>query len=473
MANDLVQIRYLLPHVSQTALATLCKWANDHGGLPDIRDRKEVRVSRDAVIGVNTPYGPIHVVHEVQGFELELQNPWAGLYHLISTSAGLSWAFARCLERHPGVWSLIVYSDEVTPGNQLAHKHARKVQSLYYSFFELGQFLGNEAFWFTGGLVSSADVRNVEGRWSAILKTFIRQFWSPSTGLDMESAGISIPLHASAGGHRIRLRVRFGAALADELALNLFYDSKGASGLKCCMICQNCFDAKTTRPSVRTSDFAALHTCSDFSKFRPRTEGSINAIVDRLSEAHGTMSKAAFKEVSTQLGFNYNPNGILFDPYLLPKVLPGAHCLFDWMHVFFEKGVVNYHIGQFLYAVRKTNFTCDRVRDYVAMWHWPHNTKMDHVAEIFDGSRGKGILENRLLKCTSSEGRSVLPVFAHFVKAALMDNAEADRKWRLHAEGIIHLAAALQELEAAARGTCNGRRLQHHLEKNLEIYKRL
>ena len=250
--------------------------------------------------------------------EVEFQCPWAALHHFVSTSATLSKILARLHEYNPSSptkpWRLILYSDEITPGNQLAHTHGRKVNSIYYTFFEFGAFLAHEDFWFTGTLVACTTVKIIEGGWSCVMAEFCRQWWA-AKGRDMEVGGISIPL---SGGGRIMLFVTFGAALADELALNMFYGSKGASGLKCCVIDQNCFDGNTSRLSVLNSPWACLHTECDFSKFVPHTTGSINAIVVRLRAA-ALESKTALLEAQTNLGFNYHPRHLLFHDFFVAQ----------------------------------------------------------------------------------------------------------------------------------------------------------
>ena len=236
----LAVIRYQLPVISQSALIQLCKWAHENGGLPEITHARQIREARDTCINVHTPYGPLHKLVRFAtatgNVEVEFQCPWAGLHHFVSTSATLSKILARLHEYNPSSptkpWRLILYSDEITPGNQLAHTHGRKVNSIYYTFFEFGAFLAHEDFWFTGTLVACTTVKIIEGGWSCVMAEFCRQWWA-AKGRDMEVGGISIPL---SGGGRIMLFVAFGAALADELALNMFYGSKGASGLKCCVI---------------------------------------------------------------------------------------------------------------------------------------------------------------------------------------------------------------------------------------------
>jgi hypothetical protein len=38
--------------------------------------------------------------------------------------------------KHP--WTIILYNDEITPGNALKHHNQRKVQAYYWSFREFG-----------------------------------------------------------------------------------------------------------------------------------------------------------------------------------------------------------------------------------------------------------------------------------------------------------------------------------------------
>ena len=158
--------------------------------------------------------------------------------------------------------------------------------------------LGNEDMWFTATLVASSKVSRIKGGMSAVMNLFLRQLWQPD-GLDMERGGVSIPYGNST---RIQRFVKFGVALSDELALHMFYMCKGASGLKCCCLCTNVFDASTERSSVRSDPWAVLHTCSDFTRFKLHTPASIDAVAKRLREASTTMNKRQFGQLQTVLG---------------------------------------------------------------------------------------------------------------------------------------------------------------------------
>ena len=98
-------------------------------------------------------------------------------------------------------------------------------------------------------------MQRVKGGMSKVLGLFISQFWTDR--LDITSGGISIPL---LGHDRIQLFADYGMTLSDELALHLFYMAKGASGLKCCLFCANCYNAKAARSSVKNDGFRIAHT---------------------------------------------------------------------------------------------------------------------------------------------------------------------------------------------------------------------
>ena len=167
----LASIRYTLPWVSQRALLAMCQWAHANGGLPDIHSTYDIRRAREEILDVDTPYGKLLATYHLQNqddswFDFEMLNPWAALYYFISKSKCLSEIFEKLCEIHKpaeAAWRLIYYSDEVTPGNQLAHKHARKVQAIYFSFLEFGPMLSNEDLWFTATLVASSNVSRIKG----------------------------------------------------------------------------------------------------------------------------------------------------------------------------------------------------------------------------------------------------------------------------------------------------------------------
>ena len=90
------------------------------------------------MIGESGPYGPLHKLVPMAGnFQLEVQDPAAMLARVAATP-GLRGLLRRACASPPP-WHLVVYSDEVSPGNPLGYVGARKTWAVYWSILEFGQ----------------------------------------------------------------------------------------------------------------------------------------------------------------------------------------------------------------------------------------------------------------------------------------------------------------------------------------------
>ena len=135
-AHRVGALRSQLPFVSQSALGAVLKLARD-GELPEVSGRNEIRGARDAMCMVMTPFGTLHQkVVVAGGVEIEVCTPAAMLWHA-SRLAPIQRLLERAL-RQPGPLHVVLYADEVSPGNQLAHKQARKTWAWYWSVLEFG-----------------------------------------------------------------------------------------------------------------------------------------------------------------------------------------------------------------------------------------------------------------------------------------------------------------------------------------------
>ena len=140
-SNRIGALRARMPHMSQAAYSAMLE-AGKNGeldGLHGALRTAEVRSSRDAVSQTHTIYGALH--QEIQlsdDLTMEVCAPAAMLAH-----ASAFGPIRRLLERalastESRRLNLILYADEVTPGNNLAHKHARKTWAWYWSVQEFG-----------------------------------------------------------------------------------------------------------------------------------------------------------------------------------------------------------------------------------------------------------------------------------------------------------------------------------------------
>ena len=413
----ITDLRWRLPFVSNNALACMLKLAEGQE-LPT-GSRTTIRRCRDAVVFEMTPYGPLHQKVLVGKYKIEIQNPFAMYWQVCKTSESFSTMMLGTLHRcgndiaHP--WSLIFYTDEVTPGNQLRPENERKLQCAYWSIMEFGPaVLANEDAWMEITCVKSTTVKVMPGNMSELCAALLKVFFS-KTSHNMETTGILLEL---SNGTTVRIFIKFDMKLADESALHMFWGCKGSSGLKCCLRCQNCFDANNKRNIVRadTTGLAVDHTCCDPTKFIPATKASIMNILNHLRTQKLLLENRQFKSLETDLGWNLIPTGVMLDPDLAPIMDPAEQNSFDPMHVYFVGGVFNVHVGVMMHELKPYQITYEKLHEYASLWHWPARVNVNTGVKALDASRAKGSWKAWQFKASASEGISIVPVLAHYAR---------------------------------------------------------
>ena len=88
-----------------------------------------------------------------------------------------------------------------------------------------------------------------------------------------------------------------------------------------------------------------------------------------------------------------------------------------------------------------------------------------------DTERATIHLEEQRFKCTASEGRTLLPVLAHYVRQGLLKSEDANE--REHATCFLELASFVDTLEAAARGHVDVEASRAHASAFMLSFKRL
>ena len=150
--TDVAALKAKLPYITQAALAEVLKLAKKEQ-LPDgVASRHMLRRARDDFVHSMTPYGPIHQRLQLTGsMTIEVQHPMAMVHYCCKHSKVFSNLVQRIAQEFPpsliSQWNIILYCDEVSPGNQLAYKHERKTWAIYWSFAEFGSLLSNEDFY--------------------------------------------------------------------------------------------------------------------------------------------------------------------------------------------------------------------------------------------------------------------------------------------------------------------------------------
>ncbi len=141
----LQSLRARLPYISASALSALLRAvAEDLDALPPATSRADIRSARDTSVAEVTLYGPIHQHSELATnaggvLSVEVQHPLAMLCKMCAASTCFSELIMRCSDSTPAEpLEIILYMDEILPGNQLAYKSARKFWACYWSLLNFG-----------------------------------------------------------------------------------------------------------------------------------------------------------------------------------------------------------------------------------------------------------------------------------------------------------------------------------------------
>jgi len=208
------------PHCSASALGSIIADIGQHGA-PDGNDtigssaetyRKAFRQARDQQIKKDrTPYGPILQTIKVFGksddeVQVTIAHPLALLWKATTDSASFRSFFLHRLKKYPPSpekpWNLVIYTDEVTPGNPMATLNKRKFHAFYWSFLEFGVLaLSREECWFCAMTEHSILIAPLSAGLSQLVAAVLTKFFSDGTNL--ATSGVLLQF----GEHSIRLHI--------------------------------------------------------------------------------------------------------------------------------------------------------------------------------------------------------------------------------------------------------------------------
>ena len=143
-------------------------------------------------------------------------------------------AFTQFPNSQSSPWRLVLYSDEITPGNVLKLNNRRKAACWYLGIVEMMDFLRREEGWLTIGVIRAKMVKTLRGGYSSVARALLRSLFLGNDGVS--TAGVVVHL---LGSPRV-LYFRFDKLLADEAMAKAIWDVTGHGGLKCCTLqCRN------------------------------------------------------------------------------------------------------------------------------------------------------------------------------------------------------------------------------------------
>ncbi len=233
------------PHCSASALGEILTAIKAHG-LPELTDRISMRQARDLITSSPGPYGPIiqHITCEDTNGDaktIPVASPFAAMHSALHESSSFRKFFQTRLRSNPSTpeapWKIILYSDEVTPGNVIATVNNRKFQAMYWSFLEFGvTALSHEEAWFPLMTEFSTTINNLSGGLSQAFGSAIKCFFQPG-GNHMSAGGLSLDF----GDQQVRLFAELGIVIQDGGAHKSVWQCRGDGASKFCILCKNLF----------------------------------------------------------------------------------------------------------------------------------------------------------------------------------------------------------------------------------------
>jgi hypothetical protein len=309
---------------------------------------------------------------------------------------------------------LLLYNDEVTPGNVLAPDNKRKFNNFYFAFVQFGAAaLQNERNWLPVAVLRASCEKTIAGGLSATFAAILRMLC-----YDSDLIGGMTLSFATENTYTFRCVV--WKSLWDESGLKRCLDTKGAAGIQFCLKCNNCVSYK----SGIAGGSLVSSSCSDIKQFVRRTDEELWMASDALVEKRGVLSKTAFEKEQTLYGLNDSANGVLQDKALRQHFLPVSRSNYESMHVFFSNGVCNVELRLMLKTLEGHGIDWADVAAFAKSGlKWPRyvNSKGQQIHDCFSEKRRKS--SKKLLKAGASETMMCMHVVRHFLDTVILSDA--------------------------------------------------
>ena len=382
--------RRKVPHVSASALSKILSARQD---IPELSSRQDIADATASVLETETPHGQLLTTIAVKSAKpdapdivLDVVNPLALMWYAFKTCS----AFAICLNQAINAMGdeplgLFLYSDEITPGRELAHTNLRKSWLIYFTFQQFGHLIHLEEAWLPLASIRSDLVSSCAAGISQIFAACMKLFFG-ACGADLEATGMSL---ISGAGERCRLFLKLAGTIQDGGAHKYVFHCTGDSGSKFCILCRNLYSVKSNIVDEEGENLLTMDKIYeedlDFA-----TDDDIYGSVDRLAARKAAgISATQFRLRQQAAGFRHEPNGILLDMELRGILQPASQFIHDWMHAMCSSGVCN--ILVFLFLMDLSAFdpkVYNSVHDFINTWWLPAKyAKRTSIAGLFTKER--------------------------------------------------------------------------------------
>ena len=441
--------------MSGSAFTAAIRYCQEHD-VSDLVSKQQQLTEAKRCSFDETPYGPLLTTVTLfsapphANREMVIVNPMAYLYSAFKAGGGFTELMKDRLRQHPNSidtpWRLALYADEIVPGNPLAVVNARKVWAMYFAFLEFHPVLHYEDAWCPLITEPAVAVKTVTSGISQVFAAAIKVFFGSKT-FDFRS-GVQLQ---DPSGNRVRFYATLSMIIQDGAAHKSVFGCKGDAGIRMCMLCKN---VVSTPSALTDADGTNLLVCSIVheSDCRFSTDAEVRGAVKRVAHFKATASKAQYELRTQAIGFSHLEHGLLQDPDLESVVHPVSQYCHDWMHGVFNGGIFNVLVLRFMesLSIEEPSFKpWERLDGYVKLWHWPGSTKFDATtADLFNDKRVKNYRKAGHIKCSASQGLSVLPVAAMWAELVVKPSGVCPHAVR----AVLSLCDLVEALQASLLG---------------------
>ena len=355
---------------SKAGLATVLHTLHERGLLTDDRlgensvtERNNIREAVSRHANYRTPFGtvvqPISIIVDGKRMAWDIISPFALLWYLCKVCGEFEKLMATTLRAAADKLHLIFYGDELTPGNPLRVDGGRQAFNFYYCFLEFPDFMKHRKDgWLCFGSLRTSIIHKLQGGVGGLVNKIFRFMFVDGY------ANFTKGFHLPCANDVHIVTATFEGTIADEKGLKEFNDIKGQGGTKCCISCKNVENfVHEKKGDARSTDayFVGVD-CVDRRKFVQHSNESIYycaSLVEAAVARHDGIITEDVKTLQTDLGVNYNPDGILYCNELKPILRPKDNYIRDWQHTLASSGVAGTELSGCLTAIQ----TCKTLKD--------------------------------------------------------------------------------------------------------------
>ena len=221
-------------------------------------------------------------------------------------------------------------------------------------------------------------------------------------------------------------------------------------------------------PLLLSSAWLRPVTCLIRAEISLHTDDSIREVVHLLSDAAArvaahTMTKSAFEDLETLLGFTHHPSNLLLDDTL--PVKPISQIMFDWFHIYVVTGIFNYEFAMLMrfMSAATAPITWRMVKQFADPWTHPR-TRSNPSYTLTSSSVSD---ETFHFKCSGGEALSIAPILGFFLQTIAKPMGTCPPQ----VDSMLCCLDVLEILQRVPTGEVSPELLRRAITKHLTAYQ--